>query len=36
VWCSHVCETTSASSAQADEMGGGPLHEVTFYARDVT
>ena len=25
-----------ASSAQADEMGGGPLHEVTFYARDVT
>lgn len=25
-----------ASSAQADGMGGSPLHEVTFYARDVT
>jgi len=25
-----------ASSAQVDEMGGGPLHEVAFYARDVT
>ena len=23
-----------ASSAQADEMGGGALHGVTFYARD--
>ena len=24
-----------ASAAQADGMGGGPLHGVTFYARDV-
>jgi len=24
-----------ASSSQADNMGGAPLHEITFYERDV-